>query len=187
MQGGVPMEELGKKIDTMSNELTQLRLEIWRKYTLFTWQWWVFAALCVIFLVLFVILIDRKKYLQAIAYLGVIYILNKNLDDLATAMDWYDYRMQLEPIIPTFLPANLFVIPIAYSVIYQHYEKWKSFFISTVVFSGFVAYVALPLAKLAKIYLEKTWNSHLSFISLLIMASLSKILIDKVKSLYSKG
>lgn len=180
------MEELGKRIDQVSNQLTQMRLEIWTKYTLFTWQWWTFAALCIIFLILFFVLINKKKYLQAFAYFGLIYVLNKNLDDIATALDWYDYRMQLEPIIPTFLPANLFIIPISLSIIYQHFEKWTSFIISAAVFSAFTAYAALPLAKIYDIYLEKSWNSHLSFISLLIMAAVSKLVIDKFKRLSEK-
>jgi hypothetical protein len=39
------MEQLGKRIDEVSNQLVQLRKEIWVKYTLFTWQWWMFAAI----------------------------------------------------------------------------------------------------------------------------------------------
>lgn len=177
------MEELGKKIDEVSNYLTQLRLEIWRKYTLFTWQWWVFVAVCIAALILFFVFVSKEKYLQAIAYLGLIYILNKNLDDVATALDWYDYRMQLEPIIPTFLPANLFVIPITLSIFYQRYEKWVKFLIATAIFSVSTAYIFLPLAKSVGIYLEKHWNAHLSFISLLIMAVICKLIIDKAKEL----
>lgn len=177
------MEELGKKIDEVSNYLVQLRLEIWRKYTFLTWQWWVFVAICITCVILFFIFVDKKKYLQVIAYMGVLYILNRNLDDIATALDWYDYRMQLEPIIPTFLPANLFVVPIVYSLIYQRYEKWGAYIIGTVAFSAFIAYITLPSAKLFKIYVEKLWNVHISFVSLLIMAILSKLLIDKAKVL----
>jgi hypothetical protein len=181
------MEELGKKIDEVSNNLTQLRLEIWRKYTLFTWQWWVFVGVCIVSLILFFVLIKKKNYLKALAFFGLMYILNRNLDDIATSLDWYDYRMQLEPVIPTFLPSNLFVIPIAFSIIYQRYEGWILFTIFTVVFSAFTAYAALPLAKIAKIYLEKSWNSHLSFISLIIMAIISKLIVDKARRLHERN
>ncbi|WP_100404347.1 CBO0543 family protein [Bacillus solitudinis] len=178
------MEKLGKEIDKISNQLTDLRWEIWTNYTLFTWQWWMLFGACIVMLVLFFIFVKKEKFLPTIAYLGIIYIINKNLDDVATAMDWYDYRMQLEPIIPTMLPANLFIIPIGLSIIYQRYEKWKSFLISLVIFSGFVSYIALPLMKTVDIYLEKAWNANWSFISLVVMAIVTKLIIDRVKLLH---
>ena len=177
------MEELGKKIDDVSNHLIQLRLEIWSSYTLFTWQWWIFVAICIISVIAFIILVDKKKYLQTIAFFGVIYLINKNLDDIATALDWYDYRMQMEPIIPTFLVANIFVIPITYSIFYQRFEKWGAFALAVILFSAFTAYIALPAAKSVSIYVEKSWNGHLSFVSLLVMNILAKLFIDKAKFL----
>lgn len=175
------MEELGKKIDKVSNHLTDLRLEIWTKYTLFSWQWWMLLGISVAMVVLFFILLKKEKLLQSIAYLGIIYILNKNLDDVATALDWYDYRIQLEPIIPTMLPANLFIIPMALTIIYQRYENWRSFFIALGIFSGFVSYISLPLMKMVDIYLEKAWNAHWSSISLVVMAVISKLVIDRAE------
>ncbi|WP_205668646.1 hypothetical protein [Ammoniphilus sp. CFH 90114] len=173
------LEELGKKIDQLSNKVTELRIEIWTKYTLFSWQWWMLLAASVLIVVLFFIIVKKEKLLQSIAFLGVIYILNKNLDDVATALDWYDYRIQLEPIIPTMLPANLIIIPMGLSMIYQRFEKWKSFFIALAVFSGFVSFVSLPLMKWADIYLQKSWNAGFSFLSLLIMGTVSKLVIDR--------
>jgi hypothetical protein len=180
------MEELGKKIDKLSNQLTDLRMEIWTKYTLFTWQWWMLLIACIIMLVLFFVFIKKEKRLPSIAYLGIIYLLNKNLDDVATAMDWYDYRMQLEPIIPTMLPANLFIIPIGLTIIYDRYKKWKSYLIALGLASFFVAYIALPLMKMVNIYLEKAWSAHWSFITLVIMAIISKAVIDQVKGTYDR-
>jgi hypothetical protein len=150
------MKELGKEIDKLTNQLTYLRMEIWTKYTLFTWQWWMLLIACIVMLVLFLKLVKKENRLPSIAYLGIIYIINKNLDDVATAMDWYDYRMQLEPIIPTMLPANLFIIPIGLTLIYDRYKKWRVYLIACVLFSAFISYMALPLMKLINIYVEKS-------------------------------
>jgi hypothetical protein len=181
------MEKLGKRIDDLSNQLVDLRLELWKQYSLFTWKWWMLLIICILSLIIFLVLIRRDKMLQSIAYFGLLYILNRNLDDVATAMDWYDYRIQLEPIIPTMLPANLFVIPISFTLLYQKFINWKSFLIALILFSGSVAYIALPFMKYLDIYLIKHWNAHLSFISLIIMASLSKLIIDKAKAIQEKS
>jgi hypothetical protein len=181
------VEELGRKIDKLSNQLTDLRIEIWTKHTLYTWQWWMLLVACIIMLILFFVFIKKEKLLPSIAYLGVIYIINKNLDDLATALDWYDYRMQLEPIIPTMLPANLFIIPILLTLIYDRCKNWKSFMISLTIVSAFISYIALPMMKVVSIYLEKAWNSNWSFLSLVLMAVISKAAIDKVKLKYDKS
>lgn len=180
------MEELGKKIDKLSNQLTNLRWELWTEYTVFTWKWWMLVIICVLFLVLFIVLIKKDKLLQSIAYFGVIYILNRNLDDVATALDWYDYRIQLEPIIPTMLPANLFIIPIGLTLIYQKLSRWKEFIIGIVVFSGATSFIALPMMRDFGIYLTKNWNSFYSFLSLLIMASLAKFFIDKFEKIQDR-
>lgn len=181
------MEELGKKIDEVSNHLTQLRIEIWTKYTLFTWVWWTLLIGCIIFAILFFILIDKKKYMQSVAYFGIVYILNRNLDDIATVADWYDYRMQLEPTIPTNIPANLFIIPVSLTIIYQRYDKWKGFIIASALYSATISYVILPLMEVLKIYKLKVWNSTLSFISLIAIGALSKLLVDKIKLIQEKA
>jgi hypothetical protein len=181
------MEEMGKKIDQLSNRLLDLRLEIWKTYTLFTWQWWMLLGTCILMVVLFFIFIKKDRLLPSVAFLGLIYIINKNLDDVATALDWYDYRMQLEPIIPTMLPANLFIIPMGLSIIYARFAKWSSFLITLVGFSAFVSYIALLIMEKVKIYLTKDWNGHYSFLSLVIMAVISKIVIDRIKSVYKSS
>jgi predicted branched-subunit amino acid permease len=180
------MDELGEKIDQLSNQLTELRMELWTEYTLFTWQWWMLVFICILFLVLLFLFVKKEQALSTAAYLGIVYIINKNIDDVATAQDWYDYRIQLEPIIPTMLPANLFIIPLGFSILYTRFERWKSFLISTVIFAGFISFVALPLMKMAEIYLEKSWNSFLSFIILLATTILCKIIIDSLRLNYKR-
>lgn len=183
---GWMMEELGKQIDELSNKVTSMRWEIWTQYTLFTWQWWMLVFLCIGIVVLFVVMIRKENLLKAFAYFGLVYIFNKNLDDLATAMDWYDYRMQLEPIIPTMLPANLFVIPGVLTILYIRSRSWKRYWIAAGGFSIFVSYVALPLMKVVKIYAEKAWNVHWSFISLVSIAVASKLIVDAAIRLQSR-
>ncbi|MFE8701541.1 CBO0543 family protein [Cytobacillus sp. FJAT-54145] len=180
------MEELGKKIDKLSNQVTDLRMELWTKHVVFSWKWGLLVMICLASILVLIVLIKRESILQTVAYLGVIYVMNKNLDDVGTALDWYDYRIQLEPIIPTMLPANLFIFPISLSLLYQTFMRWKSFIIALVSFSLFSAYIALPILKYLEIYTTKTWNSHYSFISLIIMASLSKLIIDRLKAIQDK-
>lgn len=180
--GGKWMEELGKKIDEVSNHLTDLRWEIWLKHSLFTWQWWMLLGMCIIISVLFIIFIKKEKLVQAIAYFGIIFILNKYIDEVATVLDWYDYRIQLQPgIISSMTPANLFIIPMSLSLIYQRFPRWKSFLISLGFFSVCTSYIALPFLKMVDIYLEKTWNANWSFISLILMAVISKFIIDRTE------
>lgn len=154
---------------------------------MFTWQWWLLVALCLLGTLAFVVLIDRRFLVMTVAYLGLIYLLNKNLDDWATAMDWYDYRMQLEPIIPTMLPANLFMVPIFMSLLYSRLRRWTSYLIGLCLFAAAVSYAALPLMKLAGIYLEKAWNPHLSLLTLILMGVLSKWIVDKLSKVQQRA
>lgn len=181
------MQEMGKKIDQLSNQLTELRIDMWKEHTLYTWQWWMLLILCVVVVIVFIWLLDRRKALEVFSFLGVIYILNKNLDDVATALDFYDYRIQLEPIIPTMLPANLFAIPVSMTLIFQRFTTWKSYLISLGLFAVVVSHVALPLMKKVDIYLEKTWNSHYSFLSLVVMGVIAKWFVDKLRRVQQEG
>lgn len=173
------MEKLGKKIDEVSNELLKLRWELWTEHVVYTWKWWLLVLACILFSVLIVIFIKKEMILQSFAYYGLIYILNRNLDDVATALDWYDYRIQLEPIIPTMLPANLFAIPITLTLIYQKCPRWKDFLLILALISGGISFLALPMMKDFGFYLTKHWNAFYSFLSLVVMATLSKFIIDK--------
>jgi hypothetical protein len=102
-------------------------------------------------------------------------------------MDWYDYRMQLEPIIPTMLPANLFAVPISMTILYQRFPGWKRFGLVLAGFAAFLSYAALPLMELAGIYLRKDWNAHFSFLSLLLMGVLAKGIVDGLRRLEKKA
>jgi hypothetical protein len=177
------MEKMGKEIDRLSNELTALRWRFWEEYTLFTWQWWSYVAACVLFVVLAVWLLRRKELVPAIAYYGIAYLLNRNLDDWATMMDWYDYRMQLEPTIPTNEVANIFAVPISLMLLYHRLPTWKSYGIGLLAFAAAVAYGALPMMKLANIYALKEWNSHWSFLSLLVIGTIAKAAVDAFRRL----
>lgn len=187
MYGGLTMEELGTEIDRVSNYLTDLRWELWFKYTLFTWQWWSLVLMSIISAVLYFRFIRKDKILSSFVYFGIIFILNKYLDGLATVRDWYDYRVQIEPAIPTMIAANLFVIPMGLSFIYQRYEKWKPFLIALVICSAFVSYVALPLMEMAHIYLPKAWKYSYSFIALILMGVLAKAAVDRAAWVQSQS
>jgi hypothetical protein len=180
------VEKLGKKIDKLSNQLTDLRLDIYMEYV-FTWKWWILVMICIIFPIIFFILVRKDRYLQAIAYFGTVYIINKNMDDIATALDWYDYRIQLEPIIGAMLPANLFAIPISLTLIYQYFSKWKFFILAVAIYAASVAFIALPIFKEIGMYLPKDWTLYYSFLSLVVISSLSKFIIDKVKAVQEKA
>ncbi|CAM4487553.1 hypothetical protein [Paenibacillus tarimensis] len=180
------MKEMGKEIDRLSNELTRQRWEFWHMYTLFSWQWWSLVALCLLCVVALVLLLKRDKLVQAAAYYGVIYLINKNVDDWATAMDWYDYRMQLEPIIPTMLPANLFAIPTILTLLYYRLPGWKGFALALAAASAVISYIMLPFMEWAQIYVTGKWNAHSSFISLFIMGSLAKWVVDMLQKLQDR-
>jgi hypothetical protein len=81
------MEELGKKIDKLSNELTALRWELWTEHVVFTWKWWMLLILCILCTAIFVLFIRKDKLLQNICYFGIVYIINRNFDDIATVYD----------------------------------------------------------------------------------------------------
>ena len=135
----------------------------------------------------FVRFIRKDKLLQTISYFGIIYIINRNFDDLATVKDWYDYRIQLEPLIPTMLPANLFIIPISLTLIYQKYTNWKEFMIVLLLLSGFISFIALPMMRDFGFYLTKNWNAFYSVLSLLFMATLSKVVVDQLKKIQDRN
>lgn len=49
-----------------------------------------------------------------------------------------------------------------------------------------IAYISLSLMKAAGNYLEKAWNSHWSFLSLVVMACITELIIDSVDSQYNR-
>jgi hypothetical protein len=180
------MEELGKEIDKLSNKLTALRWELWTEHVVFTWKWWMLVFLCILFSVIFVLFIRKDNLLQNICYFGIVYVINRNFDDIATVYDWYDYRIQLEPLIPTMLPANLFIIPISLTLIYQKFITWKEFLIALLLYAGFISFIALPMMRDFGFYLIKNWNGFYSLLSLLVIASLTKMLVDLLVKLQLK-
>ncbi|GAA3333911.1 hypothetical protein GCM10020331_099820 [Ectobacillus funiculus] len=121
--------------------------------------------------------------MQTIAYFGIIFILNKYIDEIATALDWYDYRIQVQPgIIPSMLVANLFHYSNGIKYHLSAIFKMETFLIALgLFFDFFTSYIALFFSQNSgHLFRKKAWNAHWSCISLVVMGVIAKIVIDRV-------
>lgn len=158
-----------------------LQHELWFHHSLFSWQWWMLIGICAVTVILFIVLVQRDRLMEAIAYYATITLLNHYLYLAASAFNWYSYPIQVIPYVQAMETLNLIVIPMVLTLLYQHFAKWGAYITGTILFSALTAYIALPLMRTFHIYAPKQWNAHLSFISLLLLAAVAKAFVDWAK------
>ena len=166
---------------------SQLSIEHWVKYEVFTWQWWIGIACVVIPLLLWWKLVDRRRILEITAFGFLVNILATFLDVTGTELLLWNYTIKILPQIPLLFPVDFILVPITYMLIYQRYKAWKQFLFASTIVALALAFVAEPLAVYIKQYQLISWHYIYSFPIYVLLSILGKLFANKMLSLQERS
>jgi hypothetical protein len=134
---------------------------VWAAKIVFTWHWWLAAALAALPWILWLIIRDRKKQ-HSLLYAGMFTMIIALLLDMAgVSQQGWHYNSKLLPYFTQFLPWDVTVMPVTAMLFYQFFPRISPW-LKGVLFGMTAAYVVEPVFIWLGIYEPHNWEHHYS-------------------------
>lgn len=160
----------------LESQLTQIRVETWLKHDLFSYQWWILGAALFIPWLLWWKWVDKARLSEIILSGAIILIIASFLDAILSELCLWEYNYYVIPYWPRLISADFTIIPVTYMLVYQYFQRWKSFLLAMLIVSFFFAFIGEPLLVWLKIYTLHKWRHFYSFPIYFTMGALLKYL-----------
>lgn len=136
----------------------------WLSEELFSFGWFSIAIPTVVFIAMFVILVDKSRLRELILYGSLLAMAYGFIYPIASNMLLWQYQVNLIPYVQNLVPFAYIFHPILHIFAYQYASTWKSFMITNTIASGLFAFVALPVYVWLEVFQSYNWNYLYSFI-----------------------
>jgi hypothetical protein len=153
-------EHVNRLIDENIEQIHKLiikKIEIWSDYVLFSGLWWFGVAMSIIpWIIWFVI--RKKNSTDRIFYTGLFVMdISLALDIVGDQLSLWHYRYNVIPIVPTYFPWDITLMPVSVMVFLQVKANWHPL-IKAILFAFFSAYLAEPFFHWLGIYVPTKWR-----------------------------
>ncbi|NRD78272.1 hypothetical protein HPT25_12935 [Bacillus sp. BRMEA1] len=153
-------ENVNKLIDeniVEIHKLIQKKIEIWSDYVVFSGLWWLGVGLSVIPWIIWYVF-RKKNSTDRILYAGLfIMTISLALDILGDQFSLWHYRYNVLPIVPTYFPWDITLMPVSVMILLQVKANGNPF-IKAILFGLFSAYLAEPFFHWLEIYVPTKWR-----------------------------
>lgn len=164
----------------IQKQLSNLEHDYWKDNVVFSLNWWFLLMLLIVPWFIWWKFVDKKNIKQILLYGTYIMVVSSTLDDIGIATALWAYPYQLFQVGDRLNSVDLTALPILYMLVYQYFPKWKSFIISSIIFSFFYAFIFEPFFILLGIYRIIKWKYIYSFPIYIIMGIVGKFFVEKI-------
>ncbi len=168
------------QIDKLGSKYHSLQTDIWLHHDLFSLGWWSIFIINLLFIILFVFLIDRYRLLLISFDFVVCFVIVGLANEIGSYYDFWSYPHQLVVFTHRFNAVDFAVVPVIMSLSYQFFTKWKAYFFATIVLSAIMCFIGIPIFVYFNLYELDNWNYFYSFLITVFMFLLSKMIADFV-------
>lgn len=149
-------ELIDNNVDNI-HDLIQKKVEIWQQYVVFSDLWWFGLALSIIPWIIW-ICIRKKESTDRLLYAGLfVMVISLVLDVLGDQLGFWHYRFNLIPILPTYAPWDITLMPVTIMWLIQIKPKFSPL-IKAIIFALCTSYIAEPFFDWLKIYQPLSWK-----------------------------
>jgi hypothetical protein len=111
-------------------------------------------------------------------------IVTKLLDWIGYNLNYWDYPIQIIPLIPEAFVFDLSMIPVAHMLVYQYFKTWKSYCMGLVCMSVLYAFIGEPFCNWMMIVVYLKWKYIYSFVYYIVIGMTVKALVENLKRSY---
>lgn len=173
------LELIDKYHENVKHEISH-----WLENELFSWNWWILLAFSFIPWLTWAKVNERHRRLEII-FVGTLTIIPTTfLDAIGVDLKFWIYPVQFIPIAPRALPFDMSMIPVAYMLMFQYFNKWKQYILALVVMALLFAFIGEPLSKAMNLVYYIKWKYFYSFIYYLVLGLTIKLIVNKCRELY---
>lgn len=148
--------EMHKGLDII-NHGYRIRMEIWEQEILFSWRWW-FGVGITLFAWILWLFIHKRDSSDRLLYSGMfVACISIALDAIGMQLKAWHYLYPVVPVIPSYLPYDLAIMPVTVMIIIQVKPYIKPIY-KAIFFALLAAFVGEPFFKWIKIYDPINWK-----------------------------
>jgi hypothetical protein len=162
------LEQLTKEFTDFCKHL----YDYWHAENLWTWRWWVLAVLTVAPWGLWFLIRKKESTGRLLCVAFFVSVVAIFLDIIGGGFELWAYTVRVIPIISSFIPWDISVMPVATMLFLQFFPK-VNLFIKAGVYAFSGAFICEPVAVWLEIASEPHWSSFYSFPIILIIYLLS--------------
>jgi hypothetical protein len=179
-------ENFKAALKTVNNHHDNVKQDInhWINNELFSWNWWVLVGFIAIPLILWIILVDRKRILELLLVWTLVIIPTSYLDAIGIDLKFWIYPVQFLPITPRAIPFDIFMVGISFMLLYQFFSKWKSYIIALLIMALTFAFIGEPLSHLLNLVYYIKWKYYYSFLYYIVLGLSVKSIVNKCRNIY---
>jgi|SRR5690625_5011860 len=174
------MEISWQEVVETTHQYRDLHFEYWFNESLFTFRWWALFITTLVPLIVWPIIVDKKRIFEIMTYGFMVTVIAVISDKIGASLLLWKYKHTLTPV-STLIEVHIIQMPLIYMIIYQYFKKWKSFLIAVTINAYIFAFVLEPLLVWLQIYELYKWKTKYSFLPYILIAVLCKSIINKLK------
>jgi hypothetical protein len=163
-----------------SKDYTIKTVDYWATHDLFTFYWWVHLFLLIVPWIIFYRIVDRKRIFEILLFGVLIGFLSLSMDVIGTILNFWEYKINLLPIVPWLSSVDFSVIPVFYMILYQSFRSWKSFIVVNVISASAFSFIAQPIVNWMGFVQPIIWEYAYSFPILLLMPLGLKLFLERL-------
>ncbi|MDT8862113.1 hypothetical protein N0O92_18030 [Alkalihalobacillus sp. MEB130] len=166
---------------TLRQKIRDILIDYWITETVFSFNWWFLLSSTIAFIIIWLIILDKKRMIE-IAFFGLLVgSITFNLDTIGITLVLWSYPDRVIPIIPPIIEIHKVHIPIIYMIIYQYTKTWKSYLYSVTIASFVFSFVFEPLTVWLGIYEIYHWKYIYSFPIYILIGLIIRWIVIKTK------
>jgi hypothetical protein len=143
-------------------------------------QWWLLLAFIIVPWLIWVKVVDKKK-LEIVVVGLFVAIVTKLLDLVGYNLNFWDYPIQLIPIVPEAFAFDLSMIPVAFMLLYQYFKTWKSYCIGLICMSVVYAFIGEPFCNWIMVVIYIKWKYIYSFVYYIVIGLSVRAIVENFK------
>jgi hypothetical protein len=170
----------------IQKHLTSIHIDQWIREDVFRFRWWLLLILLVVSAYIWWKAIDKSRLPEIILYTALTTIIVMAIVEYGEELTLWDYPTDIIPIFPPLSSVNLISLPLIYSLTYQHFKKWKSFILATLIITAVICFIIEPILSWADFYQLLKWKHYFSYPLYAATAICARSLVIKINALAEK-
>lgn len=164
----------------MQDRLSAMHVDEWLKEDVFTFRWWLLIALILLTVVIWWFLLEKSRLKELLLFTALGIILSLGLNEYGEELVFWDYPTDVIAIFPPLSSINLLILPLSYSLAYQHFAKLRSYVKAVLVVTAVICFAVEPLFARMGLYRLLNWQYHFSYLLFIAVALTLRLVTKKV-------
>lgn len=181
------MEEQLQLIIEQESKLTDLRYAKWLEHDIFSIRWWIMVIFLFLPWFFWYAKVDKKRLQEMTLYAFATSLIAITLDEVGSFMKLWVYPIHVLPLLPRLITINYTVVPIIYSLVYQHFRSWRNFLAANLFLAFIFSFVLEPMLVWAKLYILIKWQYFYSLPIYFFTAVFLKWFTEKIRFIQGKN